>query len=466
MPRHLLDSLYDKMLSRLGLALLAMALLINLSALIAIDRGINALDGSRKQAIKSRSVLIELASVQSLLYSAESAQRGFLFTGKDDYLVTLNANEPKIVARLSGLRELATGNPGLLALVDQLRKVADEKLAEMSKAVAIKQMGEDAAALALVMTDQGKKLMDAFEAGVAQGIRQQEELRIGQLEKADEIQQAIYWGFVTILFINVALILAGAITIMRDFARKRAEMQRLDERATVLASEVAQRAAELRALSAYLLQVQEKERHTIARELHDELGGTLSAVKMDILMGRDAASKRGDEKTVARMQRALVSIDSGVQFTRRLIEDLRPTLLDNLGLEAALRSMTEQFSDRCSVQCEISLPEEELNLSSEQSTVVYRVCQEALTNVMKYAQAKRVTIALSCDDSQWTLLLADDGVGLDSTKRNRSISHGLLGMRERIVALGGTFDIRGPAGQGTTLTATFPGDCAKQTTSE
>jgi signal transduction histidine kinase len=118
--------------------------------------------------------------------------------------------------------------------------------------------------------------------------------------------------------------------------------------------------------------------------------------------------------------------------------------------------MTEQFSERCSVKCAISLPEGELDLSSEQSTVLYRVCQEALTNVMKYAQAKNVSIALSRDTSNWTLRLADDGVGLDATKRNRAISHGLLGMRERIVALNGTFDIQGPAGHGTTLTATFP----------
>ena len=224
----------------------------------------------------------------------------------------------------------------------------------------------------------------------------------------------------------------------------------------MLASEVAQRAEELRALSAYLLRVQEEERRTVARELHDELGGTLSAVKMDIMMGGAAAAKRGDEKSVARLQRAHTSIDSAIQFTRRLIEDLRPTLLDNLGFEAALRSMTEQFSERAGCACIISLPEGELSMTSAQSTALYRICQEALTNIMKYAKAKKVTITLTIDGPQWKLLLADDGVGLDATKQHRSMSHGLLGMRERIVALGGTFDIRGEVGRGTMLAATFP----------
>ena len=177
---------------------------------------------------------------------------------------------------------------------------------------------------------------------------------------------------------------------------------------------------------------------------------------MDILMGRDAAAKRSDEKSVARLQRAVTSIDSGIQFIRRLIEDLRPTLLDNLGFEAALRSMTESFSERTGIACTISLPEGELNLTSAQSTALYRVCQEALTNVMKYAKAKKVTIRLTSDGSQWALALADDGVGLAATKQHRAMSHGLLGMRERMVGLGGSFDIRGDAGRGTTLTASFP----------
>lgn len=456
MHRQLLDSLYDKMLSRLGLGLLALALVINLGALFAVDNGVNLLDQSRKQAIQAHGALIELVGIQALLFQAESAERGFLYTGNQAYLAAMTDNEPQIAARLSTLRTMVDSSPAQKSLADRLQKIATEKFSEMNKAIAIKQMGQEDAARALVMTDQGKKLMEALETDISQGLQVQEQVRSSLLTKVDDIQLAIRWGFAAILFINALLILAGAMTVVRDMGRKRAELVRLDERAAVLASEVALRAEELRALSAHLLQVQEKERHTIARELHDELGGTLSAVKMDILMGRDAASKRGDEKSVARLQRALVSIDSGVQFTRRLIEDLRPTLLDNLGFEAALQSMTEQFSERCSVSCAISLPDGELNLTSAQSTTLYRICQEALTNVMKYAKAKQVTITLTSDGSHWSLMLADDGVGLDTTKRDRSISHGLLGMRERIVALGGTFDIQGPAGHGTTLTATFP----------
>ena len=456
MPPRLLDYLYDKMLSRVGLALLALALLINIGAPLVVNSQVGKLDQARTLTLQSRNVMTEIIVVQSMLYESESAQRGFLYTDKPSYLAPLNENENQIMARLAKLREMVADNLQQQTLVDHLRQIAREKLSELTKTVAIHQMGRKDDARAIVLSDQGKKLMGEFDTEVS-GFLANEDVQLKERRQNwTDIQLTMRWGFAAIFFVNAVLLLAGAVTIMRDLARKRLTLVQLDERAAVLASEVAMRAAELRALSAYLLRVQEDERRTIARELHDELGGTLSAIKMDIVMGRDAAVKRSDEKSVARLARAHTAIDGAIQFTRRMIEDLRPTLLDNLGFEAALRSMTGQFSERTGCACVISLPEGELNLTPAQSTTLYRICQEALTNVMKYAKARQVTISLTRDESQWKLLLADDGVGLKGTQQHGSMSHGLLGMRERIVALGGTFDIRGDAGRGTRLNATFP----------
>ena len=460
MLRCLFDFLFNKLFSRLGLALLALALLVNLGALLAVDRGIAILEQARERSVHSRNVTTEVLAIQAMLYESESAERGFLYTSNDDYLEPLNRNDSQISSRLAKLHEMVADNPPQQILADQVRTIALEKMIDLNKTIAAHKMGQKDAARVIVMSDHGKQLMAEFRKKVAYLLAQEERVLQARVTRDAEIQLAIRWGFAIILFINGLMILAGAVAIMRGMAREInrdiADVVRHDERAAVAASEVVQRAAELRALTVHLLRVQEEERRTVARELHDELGGTLSAIKMDILMGRDAAAKRSDEKSVARLQRALASIDSAIQFIRRLIEDLRPTLLDNIGLEAALRAMVDQFCERCGVKCEISLPEGELNLTSAQSTALYRICQEALTNVMKYAKAKRVTINLTSDGSIWRLQLADDGVGLATTQQHRSMSHGLLGMRERIVALGGSFDIRGAAGQGTTLTATFP----------
>ena len=456
LPNRLLESIYDTLLSRLGLGMLALALLINLGALLSVDRGIEKFVEARERAVQSRTVMFDVQTVQSMLYESESAQRGFLYTGNKDYLKPMNENEGQITSKFASLRDALKENPAQQQQLARIHTITLEKIADLNKTVAVQQMGQTDAAREIVMSDQGKKLMDAIDQEMGRFMGQQDQVRQGWLKQRDDLLLGIRWGFAAIFGINALLLLAGAMTIMREMANKRAEVVRLDELAVVLASEVAQRAAELRALSAHLLRVQEEERRTIARELHDELGGTLSAVKMDIVMGRDAAAKRSDVKSVARLQRAHASIDSAIQFTRRLIEDLRPTLLDNLGFEAALRAMIEQFCERCNVQCEVALPEGEMNLSSAQSTALYRLCQEALTYVMKYAKAERVAITLTSDGEHWKLILADDGVGLEATKQHRAMSHGLLGMRERMVALEGTFDIRGDAGRGTTLTATFP----------
>lgn len=471
MLRRVFNALYDKLLSRLGLALLALALLVNIGALLAVDTGVRRVEEAARLAVVSRNVTTEILAVQSMLYEAESAQRGFLYTQNDAYLQPLDENEAQITLRFAKLRDMVMDNSVQQKRLDQVRKIAMEKLVGLNKTIAIQKMGQKDAARALVMSNQGKQLMADIDAQILQFLSQEALVLQERIQKGAGIQLAIRWGFAAILFINALMILACAVAVMRGMAREldrdradlvqhdereAAELVRHDEREAVTAAEVVEREAELRALTVHLLRIQEEERRHIARELHDELGGTLSAIKLDIIMGRDAASKRDDEKSVARLQRAVAAIDSGIQFVRRLIENLRPTLLDNLGFEAALREMTEQFCERTSIKCIVSIPEGELNLTSAQSTTLYRVCQEALTNVMKYAKAKQVTITLTSEGSLGKLMITDDGVGLAATKQHRSMSHGLLGMRERMVALGGTFDIRGKVGCGTTLTATFP----------
>ena len=454
--QRLFDFVYSKSHSNFGLGLLALALLINLGALIAVDRANDHLGEARAKIVVSRTAINEIQGIQSMLYEAESAQRGYLYTGKANYLQPLRENEIQIPVARTRLRTMVNDEPLQLSSIDRISALATEKIAEINETVALQQSGQKEAARAIVLSDRGKKLIGEIDAETARFLVRETATLATRSQDWADIQLAIRWGFAAIIFMNAMMIMAGAIFILRNLARERAGVARHDLREVEFTSEAALRAEELRALSAHLLNVQEEERHTIARDLHDELGGTLSAIKLDIIMGRDAASKRNDEKSVARLQRAHTAIDGAVQFVRRLIEDLRPTLLDNLGFEAALQSLTAQFSERTNCRCEISLPTGELDLSPAQSTALYRVCQETLTNVMKYAKARRVTISLTCDGANWRLNIADDGVGLDATRLGTTTAHGLLGMRERMIALGGSFDIQGPANRGTTINAMFP----------
>ena len=393
-----------------------------------------------------------------LLNEAESAQRGFLYTGNPDYLAPLRENVGLISPALATLRALNADAPLQQSMLDRVGALTQEKISVMNFMIELQQSGQSNTAPAIMTANRGRALMAEINTEIARFLAAEGKFLDEHLGDWEKIQQGVRWGFVGILFLNAMMIMAGAVVIIRGLARERAGNERHDQREVEFAAEAVWRAEELRALSAHLLLIQENERHTVARDLHDELGGTLSAIKLDIIMAREAAAKRSDEKSVARLQRAHTSIDGAVQFVRRLIENLRPTLLDNLGFDAALHSMTDLFSERCAVACVVSLPEGELNLTPAQSITLYRVCQEALTNVMKYAKAKQVRISLTNDGAQWTLVIADDGVGIDAstTQPNRRFAHGLLGMRERVVALGGHFDINGSPGAGTTLTARFP----------
>ena len=211
-----------------------------------------------------------------------------------------------------------------------------------------------------------------------------------------------------------------------------------------LEAAISERTAELTGLSHYLQQLQEEERAKIAREIHDELGGTLVAAKIDLQLLSDKLA--GGEPQRARLVRMMAAIDDAIQVKRRIIEDLRPTLLDNLGIGAALKWQCSQFSKRMSVPCRVELEDDGLRFSPTYSIAFYRVVQEALTNITKYAKPKNVAVSLQRDGDQWVLRIADDGVGMDTAKKHNPTAHGLVSMRERARALGGDFSIQGHPG--------------------
>jgi signal transduction histidine kinase len=230
----------------------------------------------------------------------------------------------------------------------------------------------------------------------------------------------------------------------------------LAERGRKLSEEVEARVAQLRELSRFLEQVREEEKQRVARELHDELGGTLTAAKIDLQLIGDRV--QSDAAISTRIGRIHAALDDAIAVKRRIIEDLRPTLLDNLGIGAALRWQCDQFTKRTGCVCETALVERELQLSPDLSIAVYRIVQEALTNVAKYAKAKSVEVELRREGDRWHLRVHDDGVGLDLAKQHHPTSHGLISIRERVRALGGELRISGGPGLGTTIEAGGPGD--------
>ena len=210
----------------------------------------------------------------------------------------------------------------------------------------------------------------------------------------------------------------------------------------------------LRALTAHLERVREEERTRIAREIHDELGQALTGLKMDLswFASRLPHQPLLEEKSLGMLK----LIDSTVHAVRRLSTELRPAILDNLGLVPAIEWMAQEFQKRTGVTCQFTTTEDDLVLDQERTTALFRICQEALTNVTRYAQATGVHIILEANDEQVTLRVTDNGRGITQGESKKTNSFGLLGMRERARLLGGTFAISGAPGRGTTLTVCLP----------
>jgi hypothetical protein len=166
--------------------------------------------------------------------------------------------------------------------------------------------------------------------------------------------------------------------------------------------------------------------------------------------------KGRDPESAAKLQRTLQALDDGVQIKRRIIEDLRPTLLDNLGLAPALDWQVKESCNRAGLKCTLSLPTDDVRLDPHVSIALYRIVQEALTNIVKYAKAKNVHVALNAAGDKVTLLVEDDGIGIPEDAQKNRLSHGISGMRQRVRALHGEFSIGRRAEGGTRIEVSIP----------
>lgn len=208
----------------------------------------------------------------------------------------------------------------------------------------------------------------------------------------------------------------------------------------------------LKALSERLLTIQEEERTRIAREIHDDLGQSLTALKMDVL---GLLERSGVSASPAR-DRIQRTLDSAVTAVQRIAAELRPSMLDDLGLVPALEAEVRVFEERTGIECEASLPRDQLPLEGVALTVLYRIVQEALTNVMRHSNASRVEIRLRVLGDKVFLEIRDDGRGITEDEVTSQTSLGLLGIRERAAMIGATAAFEGVAGRGTIVSVRIP----------
>jgi signal transduction histidine kinase len=437
-----------KMAISLVLALLSACVLIVINE-TGYDQSAGALD----DIAEASRVRASLNRVLQNVLDAETGSRGYLLTGDPRYLEPYDAAVAAISQQLDGLRLVYTPNADEFAILAQLHRNVQRKLAEMDLSVRMRKQGNEDAWKFVLMTDVGKEHMDAIRDEATKLIHASSaRMEVSQVQ----VRRSLLLSRIGIATVTMAGLLAFYLYLRQTTALKLAgerQQQVLQQERDLLERQVRERTASLAELATHLQQVREEERGHLARELHDELGALLTAAKLDVARLKSRLGSQPPPEILQRLQHLTEALNSGIALKRRIIEDLRPSSLANLGLTASLEILAREFSERSGVEVIASV--EQTELDEARQLTVYRLVQESLTNVGKYAEAKQVDISVRNYGNHIEVDIKDDGKGFN-VGQIRASTHGLAGMRHRVEAAGGRLTVISAPGSGTRISAVLP----------
>ncbi|HYF43182.1 MAG TPA: CHASE3 domain-containing protein [Ramlibacter sp.] len=429
------------------LAVLAAAVLIGINE-TGFYRSSAAL-GDIASASANRSTLNR---VLQLVLDAETGSRGYLLTGDPRYLEPYDAAVAEIGQNLDLLRRTYSGSNEETHTLIQLSGHVQRKLAEMDLSVRMRKQGNEDAWKFVLLTDVGKEQMDAIRTHAAKLIHgSATRIEASQVQ----VRRSLTLSRIGIGAMTLAALIAFYLYLRQTTALKlagEAQQKALQQERDLLEHQVRERTASLAQLATHLQEVREQERGHLARELHDELGALLTAAKLDVARLKSRLGGQAPE-IGERLQHLTETLNSGIALKRRIIEDLRPSSLSNLGLKASLEILAREFSERSGVEVTTSLEPVELDEASQ--LTVYRLVQESLTNVAKYAEARQAEVTLRNYGGHVEIDVRDDGKGFDVAQARPS-THGLAGMRHRVEAAGGRLSVVSTPGHGTRVAAVLP----------
>jgi signal transduction histidine kinase len=397
-----------------------------------------------------------LADVWQLLRQAESSQRGYILVGNAEYLTPFQQAAASYDGALQRLDAAYAGaRAPTRSDVTRLEQLSNAKFDEMRQTIEAFGIRGRAAALAMIRTDLGASTMSEIDD------------LVGKIEAHDRAEtvdasrrwQVNRWGSIATtsaaLVASTGLLLLLSRLTLRQLRSKERETEQLAARQAELEHLVEQRTEELSDLSTHLQSVAEQEKAALSRELHDELGGLLVAARMDLSWLEERVGS-ADPEVRSYFQRVQEALQSGVDIKRRVIESLRPTLLDNLGLVPALRWQVADTCERAGLRHLEHYPDEELPLTPQASIAVFRIVQEALANVLKHARATAVEVTVEIVEPWLLVRVRDDGIGVPPERLLALRTHGLAAMRQRARGLGGHWHVRRPATGGTEIEVRLP----------
>jgi signal transduction histidine kinase len=433
--------------------IIAMGLLIISSV---VDFG-NARDLEESTASVSHTIeaLEKLRTTSNTLYIAESSLRGYVLTGDAAYLNPYREMQQRVPVRLAEVNSIVSDTPTQRAAVARLRELAAHEFSDMERTLQAYRDGGQGAAVAIINQSNGAQATANVRELIASMLAEESRMLAGRRVAA----ASAYTGGLTRALVAtgiVALALTAFYFLMHRYLRQRdAALSAVERSNAELEQRVIDRTTDLAHLSRHLLNVREYEKKIIARDLHDDFGSYLTAINMDVSRTRDKIAATNPEQA-AKLERTLGLLNSAIEMKRQLISELRPSMLDNLGLGPALEQYIEEWSRRANIAASFDYQGDLTSNDEGGPIAIFRVFQEALTNIAKHAKATRVAAYAYRTGDVIEFEIADDGVGVTDADRTKTGTHGLLGIRERVLAYDGHFEIIKGQNGGTIIRGKMP----------
>ncbi len=458
---------FEKIIAILGgrtIAMLAAALLITMVSVIFTDYWITSISRQNGVIGQVRTNIITLNKLKANLYQAESAQRGYLFTKRDVYLAPFNKalNDARdniekiesIVIRTSSGKDQVIDREWLKAISKSL----ESKAAEMKVSVNLTRTGKSVVAKQVLNLDEGIVEMTNFMQYTDTLIKNQYS-DLDDLEKKRDnkillARTSVIAGAMLLIFLVVLVIkqLLGEITVKSELQQQVLRENEIYEKKLQVQTKL------LRSLALDYQADVERERQKLSRELHDELGSIFTATKMDMAWVMKKLKDIAPD-VIDKLKKTSRYIDQGINYQRHIVQELHPAMLSTFGFWPALQSLVDDAAERNQWRLTLELPDQNTKLNETISLVAYRIVQETLNNANKYAKATAISVYMMVDEKFLKVEIEDNGIGVDMKALNTN-THGLSGMRHRVMAIGGHFEILSEPGKGVLTRALIPLDVA------
>lgn len=384
------------------------------------------------------------------ILAAQTAQRSYLLTERREYLAAYNKALQDIEASFIFLQQRYSPVQAHTNVLSQLHSVTDSLLLQLANTIRQHDAG---ARIVLEDSDDGEQT-ESIRALSAELLQAED---INASASQNDIFQTLMLSRLGVALLSAISLLALVMYLRQSFAleRQQQEVQRIVQtERDRLELEVRQRTAQLTELTHHLQTAREDERSRLARNLHDDLGALLTSAKLDAARIRSRLLAAGAAPEALDLLAHLVTtLNSGIALGRRIIEDLRPSALGTLGLVSTLEILVGEYATHSGLQVHCVLKPVSLDENAE--LMVYRLVQEALTNISKHAKAQQVWVSLGSHAGQVEVSVRDDGAGFDAQTQPTS-AYGLVGMRFRVEAEGGTLTVVSSRGQGTLIQVRIP----------